>query len=119
MLRILILSLVFSCGRLFADPWDLKSWDSAKPLKLTQGWEFFWETWLTPESPLAQGIQLDTELCWQRVINPSTQKTFPSEGFGTYKISFRALPPSTQPASSHAGLHGLARGHRRTFFRGA
>ncbi len=91
MLRILILSLVFSCGRLFADPWDLKSWDSAKPLKLTQGWEFFWETWLTPESPVVQGIQLDTELCWQRVINPSTQKNFPSEGFGTYKISFHGL----------------------------
>lgn len=72
---------------------DFDMWDpEVETVRLLQGWTFYWQEHVRAgQTPKKAPIALDKELCWQKVVNPSTGKTFPSFGYGTFKITMRGF----------------------------
>src|SRR5690242_15580887 len=68
-----------------------------RTLRLTEGWSFYWQELLLPgQKPAKEPLELQKELCWQKLTNPVTQQHFPSFGYGTYILRMRGFPGSNQ-----------------------
>lgn len=92
-LRLLMIMILGLPSLLKGATLDFASWDpESEPIHLTRGWSFYWQEFLLPgQTPQREPLELQDELCWQKIVNPNTGEYFPSFGFGTYKLTMRGL----------------------------